>query len=183
LQLSIIGAGSVGLNLGARLALSDVDVRFVVRRAAVARAIEADGVRLEDPATGDVRRVSARAALLADCDPAELCAGPALLCVRADETVAAAAALATRAPGMTLVSAQNDVDNEAELAQHFDSVLGLVVRQTCTRDGVCGVRATGRGRLVLGRHPSGIDAEVEALGELLAHCEARSAPGEENARA
>jgi 2-dehydropantoate 2-reductase len=167
LQLSIIGAGSVGLGLGARLALSGASVRFVVRRSEVARSIETHGVGLEDPATGELRQAPARAALLSDCDPAELRAGPALLCVRADDTATVAAALAARAPSLTVVSAQNDVDNEAILARHFDSVLGLVVRQTCTRDGLCGVRATGRGRLVLGRHPSGIDAEVEALGEVL----------------
>lgn len=53
-SIAIIGAGSVGLNLGARLSRSGVDVLFVVRRAESARAIEHQGVSVGDPASGEV---------------------------------------------------------------------------------------------------------------------------------
>ena len=47
-MLTLIGAGSVGLGIGARVARSGEPVRFLVRRPEVAATLEAEGVRLED---------------------------------------------------------------------------------------------------------------------------------------
>ena len=166
-SVAVVGAGAVGLNLGARLARAGCEVLFVARRPEVAEAIDSHGVELEDPASGERWSAPARAVVgLEQARPA-LGRGPVLLCVRAPETEALAASLAQAAPNATLVSAQNDVDNEPLLAHHFRSVVGMVVRQTCTRVSENGVLASGPGRLIVGRHPGGVDDEVRALAELL----------------
>jgi ketopantoate reductase len=67
------------------------------------------------------------------------------------------------APRALVACAQNDVDNEDVAAEFFARVLGMVVRQTSTRVGPCDVHTTGRGRLVVGAHPSGAGDDVEAF--------------------
>ena len=52
-MLVVYGAGSVGLVLGARLARAGERVLFVTRRREVAERIQSEGVRLEDPASGE----------------------------------------------------------------------------------------------------------------------------------
>ncbi len=162
-RVSVVGAGAVGLNLGARLARSGCDVLFVTRRAQVAAAIEADGVTVADPTSHARWRSRARAVSGIERAGPALGQGPVLLCVRAEETAAVAASLAGCAPGATLVSAQNDVDNEPLLARYFGSVIGMVVRQTCTREGETSILAAGRGRLILGRHATGVDRATREL--------------------
>ena len=65
---TLVGAGAVGLVLGARLARAGEDVRIVTRRPEVAARIEREGVRVEDPATGEswTARVRAVAGIAAD---------------------------------------------------------------------------------------------------------------------
>ena len=153
MKLLVIGAGSVGLNLGARLARAGCQVHFVVRSSQAARDIRREGVRVIDPETGQAWSVQAQAVAHLE-DAAELlCEVPALLCTRASDTESVAASIARSAPGATLVSAQNDVDNEEKLARYFPLVIGLCVRQTCTRVGPRAVRALGSGRVVIGAHP------------------------------
>jgi 2-dehydropantoate 2-reductase len=166
-ELSIVGAGAIGLNLGARLGRAGCEVLFVVLRPEVARAIEGDGVRITDPATGEHRQSAARAVVGPASAAARLERGPVLLCVRANQTESLAVSLARCAPNATLVSTQNDVDNEAKLALHFSSVIGMAVRQTCTLESDNVVRASGSGRVILGRHPRGTDAEVRELAQAL----------------
>jgi 2-dehydropantoate 2-reductase len=136
------------------------------RRPAAARAIERDGLRLEDPATGETTRVRVEAAIPLGA-PSDPRAGPVVVCVRSGETADVARRLAEAAPGAVVASAQNDVDNEELLAGHFARVLGLVVRQTCTLRSETHVLASGRGRLVLGRHPAGLDTAVHDLADRL----------------
>jgi 2-dehydropantoate 2-reductase len=153
LKLLVIGAGSVGLNLGARLARAGCKVHFVARSPQAARAIRREGVRVIDPETGQAWRVRAQAVAGVE-DAAELLREvPALLCTRASDTESVATSIARSAPGATLVSAQNDVDNEEKLARYFPVVIGLCLRQTCTRVGSRAVRALGGGRVVIGAHP------------------------------
>jgi 2-dehydropantoate 2-reductase len=149
--------------LGARLARAGDEVVFIARRPEVAERIAASGVRFEDPASGEafVARAGAVAA------PAELPetfrAGPILFCMRASETPAATGALADVAPHAVVASFQNDLDNESILARRFPVVLGAPLRQTCTRTAPNAARATGGGRVVLGRHPTGSSPVLEAL--------------------
>jgi len=94
--------------------------------------------------------------------------GPVIVAVRAGDTAEMAAHLVAQAPDALWVSAQNDVDNEAILAGHVSRVAGMVVRQTCTRIDDTRVRTLGRGRLILGSHPSGLDDGVQSLAAALA---------------
>ena len=55
--------------------------------------------------------------------------GPVLFCMSSGQTVAAAEELVEVAPDVTVVSAQNGVDNDSVLDRYFPRVLGLVVRQ------------------------------------------------------
>jgi 2-dehydropantoate 2-reductase len=166
-QIAIIGAGSVGLNLGARLSRSGSDVLFVVRRPEVARAIESEGVSVSDPGSGEAWTARARAVV--GTSENVLAGRVAIVCVRTPETAAVAEALQRDAPRAPVVSAQNDVTNEATLAERFEDVMGLVVRQTCTQQDDRSVRAGGSGRVVIGRHPRGVDAGVRDLAQVFEH--------------
>lgn len=165
-RLAVVGAGSVGLSLTARLAASGRDVWLVARDEAGRRAIAANGIEVFDPASGErlVARPSGVSALENLPDPR---ARTIVVCTRADDSEALAPRLAAVAPGATVVCAQNDVDNEARFAAHVDAVVGCVVRQTCTRMAPTRVHALGAGRLVLGAHPSAAEAGEALLGEIV----------------
>jgi 2-dehydropantoate 2-reductase len=166
--ISIVGAGAVGLSAGTRLAAAGRDVRFFVRSQDAAEAIEREGLVLEDPASGEVVRARATASIGVAAAAGLARPDVVLLCVRAPDTAALAPVLARTFPGVPIACVQNDVDNEATLARHAAIVLGVVWRQTCTRIAPNGVRALGRGRAVVGRHPEGAGAEAEALAADLA---------------
>lgn len=166
-RVGIVGAGSVGLALGARLAAAGCEVLFVTRRPEQAAHVEAERVLLEDPATGARAEVRVRAT--ADLEEAapRLAGRPVVFCTRSSDLPHCAGALARLAPDAVGVAAQNGVDCDALLAEHFSSVLGLVVRQTCTRTDDRSVRATGRGRLVIGAHTPAGAPEAERFAALL----------------
>jgi 2-dehydropantoate 2-reductase len=166
--ISIVGAGAVGLSAGTRLAAAGRDVRFFVRSADAAQAIEREGLVLEDPGSGEVVRARAAASVGLEAAASLLRPDVVLLCVRAPETAALAPALARAFPDVPIACVQNDVDNEATLARHVRCVLGVVWRQTCTRTAANGVRALGRGRAVVGRHPEGVGPAAAALAADLA---------------
>jgi 2-dehydropantoate 2-reductase len=157
----------VGLVLGARLLRAGSDLLFVTRRPEQARQIQDGGVRFEDPASGGAWSVPARAVAAAKATAQELSGRSVLFCMRVSQTEAAARALARLAPHATVASAQNGVDADALLASYFPRVLGVVVRQTCTRAEDHAARATGAGRLIVGAHPQGGGADVETLVEAL----------------
>lgn len=166
-MLTVLGAGSVGLSLGARLRRAGEDVLFVVRDPAQAAELRAHGVGVDDPGSGASFHVKVRATVDLARDGARIGDGPVLVCVRATGTAAVARTLAVAAPEATVVSVQNDVDNEAELAAHCPQVIGAVYRQTCTRIAPATVRALGSGRIVVGLHPEGRSPEVDDLAERL----------------
>jgi 2-dehydropantoate 2-reductase len=64
--------------------------------------------------------------------------------------------------GRTVVTFQNGVESEAEAAR-WCRVIGGVWRMTCTLVAPGRALFTKRGRVIVGRHPEGVDAEVEAL--------------------
>jgi 2-dehydropantoate 2-reductase len=160
---TVVGAGSVGLALAARLARAGLPVRLVTRDARSARRLESGGIRVEDPGSGE--HWCAPISAVAGIENAELqdTDRPILICVRATDTEALATPLAELAPGSAVVNVQNGVDNDALLARYFPRVIGAVWRQTCTRVDPALVRFTGRGRVVVGLHPQGSTPEVEAL--------------------
>jgi 2-dehydropantoate 2-reductase len=161
--IAIVGAGAVGLALGARLARAGRAVRFHVRAEAAARALRGEGVRVEDPATG----ASWQAAVEARVGPPAGAAGPVFLCVRRPDTEALAGALAAASPAAVPVNVQNGVDGDAVLAARFPLVVGAVWRLPCTRIAANRVRTIGAGRIVVGAHPEGAGPEAEAVAALL----------------
>jgi len=165
-QLAVYGPGAVGLVMGARLARAGCDVLFVGRRAEQVRHIEESGVSVEDPATGERWTTRVRAAL-PDAARDALHGRLVIFSVRTSQNEPAARALARLTPDATLAVAQNDVDGDALLARWFPRVIGVVVRQTCTRIGDAAARTSGAGRLVLGAHPEGGGPDVDALAAVL----------------
>jgi len=161
--ITIVGAGSIGLSLGGRLARSGAEVCFVTRREAAAGALRQAGVTVRDPASGASFTTPVRAVSNAADLPEDAHSGPFLLCVRATDTEHVGRVLARALPSPWIVSAQNDVDNEAALTALGLRASGLVVRQTCTRQGDTEVFALGAGRVVLGDHPGGFGPDCEAL--------------------
>ncbi len=166
-MISVVGAGAVGLAVGARLARAGHGVLFVSRRAASARAISRGGVHLHDPASGEAWSVADGVEAVNGIGAAgpRIGEGPVLLCVRASDTAAAADELATAAPGAVVVSLQNDVGNCAILAARLSRVVGGVYRQTCTRTADNAAVAIGWGRVVIGAWPDGTSDEAEAIGK------------------
>lgn len=154
-MLTVYGAGSVGLVIGARLARAGEPVLFVTRSAETADRIEREGVSIEDPASGRVFSARAQAAAGVDAAAARIDDGPVLVCTRSVDSPQAARELARVAGDAVVASAQNGVDNDALFARHFRRVHGVIVRQTCTRTANNAARATGSGRLVVGSWPDG----------------------------
>jgi len=166
-RFAILGAGAVGLVVGARLARTGCDVLMLTRRPEPARRIAQGGIRVEDPATGEAWTQPVPARAEPDWEAGALRDRTVILCVRTPQLDAAAAALARVAPRAVVANAQNDVDGDARLAERFARVIGVVVRLTSTRVGDAAVRASGAGRLVVGDHPEGAGAHTLRLAEAL----------------
>jgi 2-dehydropantoate 2-reductase len=160
--IAILGAGSVGLVLGARLARAGRTVRFHVRREEAARALREGGVVVEDPASGGYWR----AAVEAEPGPPRA-AGPVFVCVRGPDNEAVAASLAAVAPAAVPVNVQNGVAGDAVFARRFTRVIGAVWRAPCTRVEPNRVRTLRDPRVILGLHPAGEGPDVESLADLL----------------
>jgi 2-dehydropantoate 2-reductase len=161
--LTVYGPGSVGLVIGARLARAGEQVLFVSRSADVVDRIEREGVSIEDPATSRTFTARAHSSAGVDAAAARIGEGPVLICTRSADTLQAARELADVVPDAVVASAQNGVDNDGLLADHFRRVQGVVVRQTCTRTADNAARATGPGRLVVGSWPGGCDEPARDL--------------------
>jgi 2-dehydropantoate 2-reductase len=163
---TVVGAGSVGLALAARLAGGGVRVRVVTRRPEAARLLAERGLEVEDPVSGARRGF----ALAASAEPGAIdpAAGPIFVCTRVDGVGEVARSLAGRAS--TLVTFQYDVVAEATAARFVPRVIGGVWRETVTRvaDDRVRVALARPGRAILGLFPRGSHADVEATAALLA---------------
>lgn len=115
---------------------------------AIAGRGAAERLRLE----GDDETVEARVPVVQEPE------GTILLCVHAPDV----ADLCPRWPGRTVVTFQNGVESEAVAARSC-RVIGGVWRMTCTLMEPGRALFTRRGRVIVGRHPEGVDPEVEAL--------------------
>jgi 2-dehydropantoate 2-reductase len=140
-RYTVFGAGSVGTVLAGLLADAGVDVRLAGRGAV-------GGLRIE----GDEETVVAQVPVVVEPE------GTILLCVHAPDV----AELCARWPGRSVVTWQNGVSSEETAARHC-RVIGGVWRMTCTLLEPGRALYTRRGRVVVGRHPEGRDAEVESL--------------------
>jgi 2-dehydropantoate 2-reductase len=162
-QATVVGAGSLGLALAARLARGGASVLVVTRRPEAARLLSERGIVAEDPASG--ARVGC--AVRASADLAAVSGGIVFLATRVDGVAEVARALGGRAGA--LVTLQNDVVAEDAAARFAPLVIGGVWRETVTRVADDRVRfLRGRpGRAVVGLHPRGRHPEVEAAAALL----------------
>ncbi|WP_336339277.1 2-dehydropantoate 2-reductase [Haloarcula brevis] len=165
MKLCIFGAGGIGGYLGARLADAGHDVHLVARGAHL-DALRADGLQVESihgntavdlPATDDPAEVGA-------CDAV-------LLCVKSNDTRAAAAEMAPLlADGTAVVSFQNGVDNEAWLAETIGEshVVGGVayIFSTIKEPGVV-EHTGGPARFVYGELDGRRTERIEALDDAL----------------
>jgi len=145
-KVAVLGAGAVGCYFGGMLARAGAPVTLIGRPAHVA-AFQLEGLLL------DTLQFKARVPVDASTD-ASAVAGAALVlvCVKSGDTDAAAKSVAPHlAPGATIVSLQNGVDNAARMRQLVDAeVLAAVVYVGCQMAGPGHVRHTGRGDLVIG---------------------------------
>ena len=162
-MITIVGAGSIGLSLGGRLARAGTDVAFLTRRPEAAEALARHGVTITDPADGSSFTARVRAHQRAEDLPDSHRRSIVVLCTRTTELEPLARTLPHALPEALFVCAQNDVDNEARMAAHARRVAGLVFRQTCTRQDDTTVFALGAGRLVVGDHPTGCGPGLEPL--------------------
>ena len=159
-MITVLGAGAVGLALGARLARSGLAVRMVARRAEAAARLVQAGIRAEDLAGGGAP-CSVRVEATTRLDAGRI-TPPLLLCVRVPDVGALLPALAA-APALAVACFQNDLETEPQLASRLETVIGAVWRQTCTRVDDAHVRFAGAGRVVVGLHPEGGHPLVERL--------------------
>lgn len=150
-RVAVIGAGAVGCYFGGMLARAGLPVTLIARPAH-REAIERNGLRIESfrfPAPESVRVATA-----ADASGATG-ADVVLFCVKTVDTESAARELAPHlAPGATVVSMQNGVDNVTRIREGsgIDALGAAVyVAAEMTAPGV--VRHSGRGDLVIGRFP------------------------------
>ena len=170
MKIAVIGAGGLGGYFGGRLAKAGEDVSFVARGAHLA-AIQADGLRVAS-VRGDFE-LPAETVRATD-DPASI--GPVdivLFTVKSYDTESAARSLGPLlGPGTAVISLQNGIDNEEELAALIGAghVVGgaAYIFAGIARPGV--VRHTGGpARLVFGEMDGRVSARLEAF---LAACQA-----------
>ena len=157
------GAGAVGGVIGGRLHLAGHDVTLVARGAHLER-IRTDGLVLD---TADGRHVVRAPATDTAAEVTWTDDTVVVLTVKSHQTEAALADLVTHAPaGTPVVCAQNGVANEPGVLRRFARTYAItvmlpsqhlepgVVVQTCHP--VPGI-------LDLGRYPSGVDEQCEAI--------------------
>jgi 2-dehydropantoate 2-reductase len=152
---TVWGAGAVGLVLGGRLVRAGEDVFFVCRRPESAEAIRAAGVRIEDLASGESFVVGAQAQPAERVRPEQLAGGPVLLCTRGPELEEACRAIQRAGYTGPVACVTNGIDPEAAAAARFETVAGVVYRQTCTRVAAHSAVTVGAGRVIVGAYPDG----------------------------
>jgi 2-dehydropantoate 2-reductase len=166
MQIIVYGAGAVGSVLGGMLSLHHHDVMLIGRQPLV-DAIARDGLRIKS-ATGEYvahPRASARLSI-ADLAPD----ASVFLTTKSYDVPAARDALAATIPNETpVVCFQNGVVSEDAVAERFASVYGAVVNMTCSMVQPGHVSYRAPGRVIVGRHPKGIDPRsrvfADAFGE------------------
>lgn len=159
LSLAILGAGGIGCYYGARLARNGHAVCFIARGDHLA-ALRKNGLALKHPDFDYHEAVSAcdLDALTREHEPDDFDA--IILCVKATATEKIAESIKhwfdARNQSTMIISLQNGVDNESQLASELDESLiigGLAVRigGHIVRPGE--VEATGIAQIVLGAWP------------------------------
>jgi 2-dehydropantoate 2-reductase len=163
MRFVVYGAGAIGGGIGARLVQAGQDVTLIARGAHYA-AIRDIGLRLDTPD----ETVTVRPPVVDRPDALDLKAGDVvLLAMKTQDTAAALAALAAGAPPeVTVVCAQNGVENERLALRLFRNVYGVcvVAPMAHMEPGVVqAYSAPVSGVLDVGRYPGGVDDTAEAI--------------------
>jgi 2-dehydropantoate 2-reductase len=159
----VFGAGAIGGTIGGRLAGAGREV-VLVARGAHFDALTSDGLRLVSP-DGEERPDVAVACTVAEAAPSGH--DVVILAMKSQGTEAAVIDLASAAdPSISVVCAQNGVDNERTALRRFDHVYGMcVVLPASHLDAGIVVQhaAPVAGVLDIGRYPAGSDDRAEAV--------------------
>ena len=163
MRFIIYGAGGVGGSIGGRLHLSGHDVVLIARGNHL-EALKERGLRLRTP-DGDYQLP-----IPAVASPAEIdfrADDVVFLTMKTQDTEAALRALELAAPAsVSIVCAQNGVENERLAARRFANVYAMLVALPATHlepGEVVASAAPLTGALHAGRYPSGIDGTIEAV--------------------
>jgi 2-dehydropantoate 2-reductase len=159
----VYGAGAIGGIIGARLFERGHDVTLIARGDHL-DAMRRDGLTLKTPEETLTLRVPAVA------HPSEIAFAPddvVFLAMKSQHTEAALDDLAACAPpSVSIVCAQNGVDNERMALRRFPNVYGMLVYMpgTLLEPGTVLNHMTGAwGVLDAGRYPEGDDATIERV--------------------
>ena len=172
----VYGAGAIGSAIGARLTEHGYDVTLIARGAHL-EAMQSNGVRIRTPYE-DVRI------------PVTTVAHPSEVAWRGDEVVlltmksqhtteAVETLRAVRGSGVSVVCAQNAVENERIAARRFAQVYSMLIQMPATYLDPGEVLTLGSevtGVLPAGCFPSGVDETIEKVCAALASSGFRSWP-------
>ena len=174
----VLGAGAIGGLIAASLARAE-DLVTVIARGAQLAAMRSPGLRVQGPDGSYVARLDVFGA------PAELdwrADDVVILAVKSQDTQSALDALEAYAPAsVTVICAQNGVDNERAALRRFPVTLGMCVNCPAVflEPGVIQVMSANPiGALDVGRYPAGSDIVVTDIADRL-----RAAGFESQARA
>jgi 2-dehydropantoate 2-reductase len=166
MRFVILGAGAVGGTIGGFLADSGRDV-VLVARGEHARVLAADGLRLATPS----RVIVVRPPVVEDVSELDLDPDDVLiLTTKTQDTAGLLTDVAARphAGEVTVVCAQNGVENERIALRLFSHVLGCAVMLPAVHLEPGRVDAQGTpypGMLEIGRYPGGADPTADAVAE------------------
>ena len=159
----VYGAGGIGGAIGARLHQHGHDVTLLARGEHL-RAVQADGLQLADPD----ETVTLPIAAVGDPGDVDWRAGDVVvMAMKTQDTEPALRALELVAPpDITIVCAQNGVENERLALRRFADVVAMCVMMPAEHLAPGRVVAYSRGTtgiLDVGRYPRGSDATVERI--------------------
>jgi 2-dehydropantoate 2-reductase len=161
----VYGAGAIGGVIGGHLFAHGHDV-VLIARGEHQRTIARSGLRVETPEGSQTLGIPAvEHPCELDLDARDV----VLLAMKSQDTAASLRALASSAPGaVSVVCAQNGVDNERQALRLFSNVYGVCVMLPATHLEPGVVQANSAptpGLLDVGRYPSGVDETARSISE------------------
>ncbi len=182
MRFIIYGAGAIGGAIGGRLAEAGNDV-VLIARGAHYEALQRNGLTVESPD----RVVTSTIPVVDHPSSLTFAAGDVVIfAMKTQHTVAAAVELIrTAPPDITIVSAQNGVQNERMLLRRFRNVYGICVMCPAAHLEPGIVQAYSSpitGLLDIGRWPGPVDDTAAAISDALRASTFESVPRDDIAR-
>jgi 2-dehydropantoate 2-reductase len=164
----VYGAGAVGGVIGGRLFAYGHDV-VLIARGTHRRAITTSGLRVESPERSETLRIpTVEHPSELELDVSDL----VLLAAKSQDTGDSLRTLASCAPAdVSVLCAQNGVDNERQALRLFSNVYGVCVMLPAAHLEPGVVQAHSApipGLLDVGRYPGGVDATANAIADAFA---------------